>query len=95
MSNLTDIKNSSDNINLLEQSAENNKKITRYNLHENGEGKEINLEETFYSFQRAAENGEVNAMNSLALLYYNGKGTEKNLEKAFYWFQKAAAEHGK
>jgi TPR repeat protein len=59
-----------------------------------GKGIEKNLEKALYWFQKAAENGEKDAMINLALLYCS-EGTEKNLEKAFYWFQKAAAEHGK
>src|SRR5947199_34472 len=58
--------------------------------YENGEGTEKNLEKAFYWFQKAAENGNNNAMNSLGIHYENGEGTEKNLKKAFYWFQKAA-----
>ncbi|GBB84613.1 hypothetical protein RclHR1_01120001, partial [Rhizophagus clarus] len=56
-----------------------------------GNGTEKNLEKAFYWFQRAAENGNEDAMYILtSSCYYNGEGTEKNLEKAFYWFQKAA-----
>src|SRR3954466_9234168 len=96
MSTLTDSKDSSDNIKLLEQSAENDKDA-QYNLaclYYNGEGTEKNLEKAFCLFQKAAEYGNKNAMNSLAICYKNGGGTEKNLEKAFYWYQKAA-ENGK
>src|SRR5438045_2325730 len=59
-------------------------------LYQNGGRTEENLEKAFYWFQKAAENGNGDAMNNLATCYENGKGTEKNLEKAFYWFQKAA-----
>ncbi|GBB88124.1 hypothetical protein RclHR1_14640006 [Rhizophagus clarus] len=51
---------------------------------------EENFEKTFHWYQKAAENGDENAMNSLANYYYNGEGTEKDIEKAFYWYQKAA-----
>ena len=54
-----------------------------------------NLEETFDWFKNAAENGDKNAINSLAACYKNGEGIEKNLEKAFYWFQKAAENGNK
>src|SRR5436305_6550150 len=62
--------------------------------YENGEGTEKNLKKAFYWYQKAAKNGNKNAMNNLAICYENGEGTEKNLEKAFYWYQKAA-ENGK
>src|SRR5437773_4818974 len=48
----------------------------------NGEGTEKNLEKAFYWYQKAAENGNNDAMNNLAYSYYNGEGTETNLEKA-------------
>lgn len=42
----------------------------------------------------AAENGDVDCMNELALLFSNGDDeTEANPEKAVYWFRKMA-EHG-
>src|SRR6266542_1762965 len=41
-------------------------------------------------YQKAAENGHINAQNNLAFLYENGEGTEKDLEKSFYRYQKAA-----
>ncbi|CAB4428139.1 unnamed protein product [Rhizophagus irregularis] len=58
--------------------------------YKNGKGTEKNLEKAFHLYQKAAENDEENAMNSLAICYENGEGTEKNLEKAFYWYQKGA-----
>ncbi|GBC07421.1 hypothetical protein RclHR1_07450009 [Rhizophagus clarus] len=58
--------------------------------YEKGKGIEKNLEKAFYWYQKAAENGNVVAMDNLVICYYNGEGVEKNLEKAFYWCQKAA-----
>ncbi|CAB4428138.1 unnamed protein product [Rhizophagus irregularis] len=70
--------------------------------YENGEETEKEFrKKPFIGIQKAAENGDENAMNtaengyenamnSLAIYYENGEGTEKNLEKAFYWYQKAA-----
>lgn len=43
-------------------------------------------------YQRAAEQGDANAQNNLALMYVNGCGVEKNNEAALQWFQKAAAQ---
>src|SRR5436190_8934444 len=106
MSDLTnDIKNSRNNIKHSEKSAENDNKaynlvlsclhnhITQYNLaylYNNSKGIEKNLEKAFYWYQKAAENGNNDAMDGLGICYYDGEGTEKNLEKAFYWYQKAA-----
>src|SRR5438270_260589 len=56
----------------------------------NGIETENYLESSFYWYQKAAENGDENAMDNLACAYYYGEGTEENLEKAFYWFQEAA-----
>src|SRR5438876_1115057 len=78
MSNLTNLKDSSNNISCLEQSAKNNNEGALW------------LEKAFYWYQKAAENGNKIAMYNLAICYKNGEGTEKNLEKAFYWYQKAA-----
>ncbi|UZO06950.1 uncharacterized protein OCT59_027255 [Rhizophagus irregularis] len=61
--------------------------------YENGEGTEKSLEKAFYWYQKAAENGEKEAMFNLASSYYNNYDVEKmeqNTEKAFYWYQKAA-----
>src|SRR6266498_759473 len=48
------------------------------------------LVDTFYWYQKAAEQGHVGSQNYLGYLHEEGVGTEKNLEKAFYWYQKAA-----
>ncbi len=58
-------------------------------------GIEKNLEKVFYWYQKAAENGNKDAINNLAIHYKNGEETEKNLEKAFYWYQKAAENSNK
>src|SRR2546421_93529 len=83
MSNLTNIKDSSNNISCLEQLAENNDALLY-------EKETENVENAFYWYQKAAGNGNDVAMYNLAICYENGEGTEKNLEKAFYWYQKAA-----
>ncbi|EXX50137.1 hypothetical protein RirG_273700 [Rhizophagus irregularis DAOM 197198w] len=53
-------------------------------FYENGEGIEKNLEKAFHWYQKAAENGNENAMNNLAICYESGEGIEKDLKKAFY-----------
>ena len=41
-------------------------------------------------YKKAAEQGNIDAQNSLADCYYDGKGVEKDFTKAFEWFEKAA-----
>ena len=48
---------------------------------------EKNLEKAFYWFQKAAENGNIDAMNNLVICYKNGEGTEKNLKEFYHWYQ--------
>ena len=81
MSNTTEIKDLSGNINLLKQLAE---------AYYNGEVTEKNLEKVLNLYQKVAENGYIKGQNNLALLYEKGEGIEKNLVKAFYWYNKAA-----
>ncbi|RGB28670.1 hypothetical protein C1646_629432, partial [Rhizophagus diaphanus] len=79
-------------INYLEKLAENGDEDVMFNLaicYYNGEGTEKNLEKAFHWYQKAAENGDEEA------IYYNGEGTEKNFEKAFQWYQNAAKNDSK
>ncbi|GBC14530.2 kinase-like domain-containing protein [Rhizophagus irregularis DAOM 181602=DAOM 197198] len=80
--------------NLYQKAADNGYKLAFYRLatyyYYNGKEMGKNLEKAFYWFQKAAENGDIAAMNNLAKCYENGEGTEKNLEKTFNWYQKAA-----
>lgn len=46
----------------------------------------------FLFFERAANGGDINAMNKLGLMYYKGQGTKKDYQKAKYWFEKAEAK---
>ncbi len=43
-------------------------------------------------YQKAAEQGDVNAQSILGAMYYEGKGVQKNYAKAFEWFEKAAKQ---
>src|SRR6266542_6608996 len=54
---------------------------------------EAKYDNDYNDLYKAAENGDINAQNNLAVMYYQGGGIERDLEKAFYWFQQAA-EHG-
>ena len=38
----------------------------------------------------SAEQGNVRAMNALALVYFNGEGGEQNFEEAAKWWRMAA-----
>src|SRR5256885_1496595 len=96
MSNLTNIKDSSNNIScLVEQSEKNNDEGEQFNLELLYEEGTENVGKAFYWYQKAAVNGDNNAMNNLAVCYKNGEGTEKDLGKAFYWYQKATENGNK
>src|SRR5437763_1293758 len=49
-----------------------------------------NLSNNINLLKQSAENGDKDAMYSLALLYKHEEEIEKNLEKALYWYKKAA-----
>jgi TPR repeat protein len=46
----------------------------------------------FKEFKMAAENGDVRAQYSLAVMYNDGIGVKKNPAEAMIWFRKAAAK---
>ena len=54
-------------------------------IHENGA-------DVVRDYQKAAEQGDVNAQSILGAMYYEGKGVQKNYAKAFEWFEKAAEQ---
>jgi TPR repeat protein len=41
-------------------------------------------------YRKAAEQGDAEAQNNLAVMYANGKGTIQDKEQAVFWFHKAA-----
>lgn len=51
---------------------------------------ELVMKECYSAYKRAAEQGDVNALNSLGLCYQNGYGCEKNEKVAFKCFYKAS-----
>ena len=61
-------------------------------MYDKGRGVEKNLEQSFYWFQKSAEQGEPLAQYQLAWMYYYGIGVEQNVYKAFYWTQQAAEQ---
>ncbi len=51
----------------------------------------MNVREVVEQYTRAAQGGNINAMNVLGNLYYNGEVVDRNYRLAFKWY-KAAAE---
>lgn len=62
-------------------------------LYQFGEGSiEPNYEEYAYWAEKAAENGDTEAMCKIGTMYYDGRGVKQNYKKALYWLHKAAAQ---
>lgn len=55
----------------------------------NGVGVDKNPNEAFKWYQKAADEGNVEAMKSLGDCYQKGMGVNKNLKEGFEWYQKA------
>lgn len=53
---------------------------------------ESDYEEYAYWAERAAENGDAEAMCKIGNMYYDGRGVKQNYKKALYWLHKAAAK---
>ena len=47
---------------------------------------EGDLKTAFHWYLQAAENGNIQAITQVGLMYYNGIGTTVDYEKAFFWF---------
>ena len=60
------------------------------NLYKYGKSVERDLVVSFDWFKKAAELGEVRAINNLGVGYEDGIGCEKDLEKAFHYYYQAA-----
>jgi len=56
----------------------------------NRSSKDFDLATGFNLFKSAADNGSVEAMSSVGLMYYYGDHVEKDLEKSEFWYKKAA-----
>ena len=52
----------------------------------------VKFKEAIQLFNEAAENGHVEAQNSLATCYYNGQGVTKSFNRAVEWWTKAAMQ---
>lgn len=62
-------------------------------LYQFGEGDiEEDEEEYAYWAERAAENGDAEAMRKIGNMYLNGRGVKQNCKKALYWLEKATAQ---
>lgn len=53
---------------------------------------EANDEKVAYWAERAAENGDSEAMCKIGNMYLNGRGVKQNCKKALYWLEKATAQ---
>lgn len=53
---------------------------------------EANDEKVAYWAERAAENGDRDAMYEIGNMYLNGRGVKQNCKKALYWLEKATAQ---
>ena len=53
---------------------------------------ETNDEKVAYWAERAAENGDSQAMCKIGNMYLNGRGVKQNCKKALYWLEKATAQ---
>lgn len=53
---------------------------------------EANDEKVAYWAERAAENGDSEAMCKIGGMYLNGRGVKQNCKKALYWLEKATAQ---
>ena len=53
---------------------------------------EANDEKVAYWAERAAENGDSQAMCKIGNMYLNGRGVKQNCKKALYWLEKATAQ---
>lgn len=60
-----------------------------------GEGTEMNLEESFKMFQSSADLGNTDAMYRLGLAYIFGQGTEKDDKKGVEYVKKSAKKHNR
>jgi TPR repeat protein len=58
----------------------------------NGEGVTQNYEEAVKWYRKAAEMGNLNAMNNLGACYEDGQGVPKDLEESVKWYRKAAEQ---
>ena len=59
-------------------------------LYQSGRGVDIDLEQAFYWFDRAASEGLAEAHFNLGLMYFDGRGVERDHENAFKRFQSAS-----
>ena len=53
------------------------------------------LKSRWSGFEKAADQGDLDAPNNIGIMYQNGQGVEKSYLKAYAWFSVAAANANK
>ena len=61
-------------------------------MYHQGQGVEQDLKEAVKWYQKAADQGQVNAQYTLGWMYANGRGVEQNYVTACAWYNIAAAK---
>lgn len=61
-------------------------------MYEIGQGVEQNYSEAVKWYQKAAEQGDAEAQNSLGTMCRSGLGTEQDFNEAMNWFRKSAEQ---
>ena len=61
-------------------------------MYANGEGVPKDPVKAVELFQKAADQGNVDAENNLGVMYFSGEGIARDTDKAKEWFAKAAAQ---
>ncbi|MCL1994568.1 MAG: hypothetical protein FWG63_00005 [Defluviitaleaceae bacterium] len=81
---------------IIKREPNHNLAIRAYNklglFYRAGAGCEMDKEEAFYMFQKAAELGEEDAYYNLGICYDLGQGVQKDRYEAIKWYRKAVAE---
>jgi TPR repeat protein len=69
--------------------------VAQYGLgcrYRSGNGVEKDINQAAHWFQKAAEQGHIEAQYILGSSYYNGLGLEKNITQAIFWLKKASEQ---
>ena len=61
-------------------------------LYANGQGVTQDYAKAREWFEKAAAEGDADAMNNLGILYHNGQGVPQDDAKAREWYERAAAK---
>jgi TPR repeat protein/serine/threonine protein kinase len=80
---------------VLEKKSDADIAISYYNRgveYANGSGVPQNYEEALKWYRKAAELGQLDAMNNIGVCYADGQGVPKDLEESVKWYRKAAEQ---